>query len=506
MSRNKVLVGVAAVVIVAGGVVWAVVGRDAGAVEVSVEKASKGPLEVTVSAAGSVAPGTKADVFPPAAGTLASIEVTEGEEVRAGDVIAVMDTKPLEMQVAQAQAAYEAALVQADAIGQQEPSSADEKAASAAVSAAWSAYQAAAKQYELVQTGGVSDPTALQQAQAAVALAQAAYDAASAAYDAYKTSVYDPAPEPKDPAIVDALDALANAKQQAADALVAAQANLAALTSAGPNPVAVASAKAARDQAWAAYQAALAQQQKLAKADTRTARSSAAAGVEAARQALDYAASVLERATLRAPIDGTVLFNGATAGLPASALGGSGGASVGGKPVVGGAVSPASAPFTVVALDDLAFEAQVDEADVVNVKPGMKATVLLDSLPGRSFATTVERIGTASVVTPTGGTAFPVVLRLVGAKDTVLLGMNGTAEIVVESLPDVLSVPVEAVLDDAGTSYVYVVRDGRAKRVNVETGRMTETRAEITSGLKVGDEVVVGGLSSLKDGAAVKVK
>ncbi|MDI6692059.1 MAG: efflux RND transporter periplasmic adaptor subunit [Anaerosomatales bacterium] len=506
MSKNKVLLGVAAVVVVAAGVIWAVVGRGTGAVEVSVEKASRGPLEVTVSAAGSVAAGTKADVYPPAAGTLASIEVTEGQEVEAGTVIAVMDTRPLELQLAQAQAAYEAALAQADAIGQQEPSSADEKAASAAVSAAWSAYQAADKQYELAQSGGVTDPTALQQAQLAVTLAQTAYDAAAAAYDAYKTGVYDPAPEPKDPAIVEALASLEAAKEQAADALATAQANLAALTSGSPNPVAVASAKAARDQAWAAYQAALAQQQKLAKADTRKARSSAAAGVEAARQALDYAADVLERATLRAPIDGTVLFNGAAAALPASALGGSGGASVGGKPVVGGAVSPASAPFTVVALDDLTFEAQVDEADVVNVKPGMKATVLLDSLPGRSFATTVERIGVASVVTPTGGTAFPVILRLSGAKETVLLGMNGTAEIVVESLPDVLSVPVEAVLDDGGKSYVYVVRDGKARRVNVETGRMTETRAEIVSGLKEGDEVIVGGLSSVKDGASVKVK
>lgn len=506
MSNKRVIAAAVAVAVVGGGVAWAVFGRDAGAVEVTVEKASRGPLEVTVSAAGTVAPGTKADVFPPAAGTLASIEVTEGQEVQAGDVIAVMDTKPLELQVAQAQAAYDAALAQAEAVNQQTPSSADEKAASAAVTAAWSAYDAAAKQYDLVSTGGLSDPTAVQQAQAAVSLAKAAYSAAEAAYDAYKTGVYDPAPEPKDPAIVEALAALEEAKQQAADAVAAAEANLAAVGSAGASPAAVASAKAARDQAWAAYQAAVAQQQKLARADTRKARASAASGVEAARQALEYAVNVLERATLRAPISGKVVFNGAVTGLSGGAFGGVQAASTAGKPVVGGAVSPASAPFTVVAFDDLAFEAQVDEADVANVRPGMKATVSLDSLPGRSFSTTVERIGTASVVTPTGGTAFPVTLRLPDANGTVLLGMNGTAEIVVESLADVLSVPVEAVLDDDGVSYVYVVRDGRAVRVDVETGRLTETRAEIVRGLKEGDEVIVTGLSSLKDGAPVKVK
>lgn len=506
MPKNKALVGAVAVVLVAAGMGWALLGRRSAAVEVSVEKVSRGPLEVTVSAAGSVAPGTKADVLPPTAGTLVSIEVVEGQRVRAGDVIAVMDTRPLELQVAQAQAAYDAALAQADSIGQQEPSSSDEMAASAAVTAAWSAYQAAAKQYELVSSGGVSDPAALQQAQITVALARTAYSAAAAAYDAYKAGVYDPAPEPKDPVITEALEALESARQQAADALAAAEANLDALMSGGANPAAVASAKAARDQAWAAYQAALAQQQKLAGVDTRVTRSSAAAGVEAARRALEYAVHVLERATLRAPIDGTVLFNSATASLPASALGGTGAGVASGKPVVGGSVSPASAPFTVVALDDLTFEAQVDEADVVNVKPGMRATVILDSLPGRSFPTTVERIGTASVVTPTGGTAFPVVFRLTNAKETVLLGMNGTAEIVVESLEDVLSVPVEALLEEDGASYVYTVRGGEAIRVEVETGRMTETRAEIVSGLMAGDEVIVGGLSSVEDGVAVRVK
>ncbi|MCX8006587.1 MAG: efflux RND transporter periplasmic adaptor subunit [Coriobacteriia bacterium] len=506
MPRKSVLVGAAASVLVLGGVAWAFLARDAGKVEVSVEKVGTGRLEVTVSAAGSVAPGSKADVFPPAAGTLASIEVTEGQEVRAGDVIAVMDTKPLELQVAQAQAAYDAALAQADGVSLQTPSSADERAAAAAVTAAWSAYEAAQKQYDLVASGGASDPAAVQQAQAAVALAQAAYDAAQAAYQAYKTSVYDPAPEPKDPAIVEALAALEEARDQAQSALEAAQANLAAVQSAGASPIAVASAKAARDQAWAAYQAAVAQQQKLARTDTRKARSSAASGVEAARKALEYAVDVLERATLRAPIDGTVVFNSPAGGLAASALGGGGSAAAAGKPVVGGTVSPAAAPFSVVVFDDLAFEAQVDEADVVDIKPGMKATVSLDSLPGRSFSTTVERIGTASVVTPTGGTAFPVVLRLPGAKGSVLLGMNGTAEIVVESLEDVVSVPVEAVLEDAGQSYVFVVEGGKAKRIDVEVGRMTETRAQILGGLAPGKSVIISGLSNLKDGTPVEVK
>jgi multidrug efflux pump subunit AcrA (membrane-fusion protein) len=501
VTKGKIIAAVVALLVIAGVAGAIVINQRASVTLVSVEAATRGSLSVMVGTSGKVEADETAEIYPPSAGTLASIDVTDGQVVKAGDLIATMDTALLDLQVAQAQAAYDAARAQAGTINATAPSSADERAASAAVSAARSAYEAASAQYELAKRGG-TDPTALAQAEAAVAPAKLASNAASAAYDAFKTSVYDPAPEPKDPALVQALAALETARNQAAETLATAETALAALN-AGPNPVLVAGAKAARDQAWAAYQGALAQQMKLASTDLGAARTSASSGVETARQALELAISNRERAEMRAPIDGTVVFGGAGASLAASAFGGGG--SSAGKPSVGSAVSPASAPFSVVAFDALVFAAQVYEADFARIEVGQKVEISLDAFADETFAATVERIDRTAVTTTTGGTAFTVICRIQGGPDA-LTGMNGSAEIEVESIESVLSVPVEAVLDEGGETFVYVIDGGTAIRTVVAVGRFTDTRAEITDGLEEGARVAVTGLGELADGASVRVK
>ena len=498
MSKGKVIAAVVALVVI-GAAVGAVLLRNQAAAEVSVAEATRGDLVVTVSASGEVEPDAKVDLYPPTAGTLASIEVTDGQLVKAGQVIAVMDTAPIEAQLAQAEAAYEGAQAQRSAVVKAAPGDADEEAAQAAVNAAWSAYQIALAQYEGAKAGyGAPTDADIAQAEAAVAVAQEAYDAANAAYESFYTNVYLPAPQPRAPALETALAALALARDQAAAYLATAQQTLAALLAAQDNDTAVAAAKAASDQAYAAYLGAVSQQEALARASSiGTALDSADAAIAAAQDARDLAERTLERATLVAPVDGTIVFNSVS------------GAILGGpviKPVPGSSVSPASAPFTVVAFDELAFTAQVDEADIAKIEPGMGAVVYLDALEDREFETTVERVDAKSVLTPTGGTAFPVVVRLTGGGDAVLLGMNGSVDIEVETLPGTVTVPVEAVLDRAGVSYVYVVQDGRATFTEVVVGQFTDTRAEVVSGLDGGEQVIVSGVSDLTDGARVKVE
>jgi len=84
--------------------------------------------------------------------------------------------------------------------------------------------------------------------------------------------------------------------------------------------------------------------------------------------------------------------------------------------------------------------------------------------------------------------------------------MNGSAEIVVESIEGVLSVPVEAVLDEGGETFVYVIDGDTAVKTVLTVGRFTDTRAEVTDGLDEGANVAISGLGELSDGASVKVK
>lgn len=69
-------------------------------------------MNVTISASGTVRPGRSSGVYAPTAGTLAKVSVHDGQAVKAGQVLATMDSAPLKLARSQAQAAYSAALAQ----------------------------------------------------------------------------------------------------------------------------------------------------------------------------------------------------------------------------------------------------------------------------------------------------------------------------------------------------------------------------------------------------------
>jgi membrane fusion protein (multidrug efflux system) len=66
-------------------------------------------------------------------------------------------------------------------------------------------------------------------------------------------------------------------------------------------------------------------------------------------------------------------------------------------------------------------------------------------------------------------------------------------------------VPTEAVFQQEGQPYVYVVEQNKLKRVAVKTGLQEQTRLEIVSGLKAGDVVVIKGQDRLSPDMMVEI-
>ncbi len=491
-SRTKVILAVAALVAV-GGTAYALttgVGRPTASVEVaSVEEED---LAVTITAAGRVQSGIRADVFPSAAGTLAEVSVADGDEVRAGTVLATMDVEPLKAQVKQAEAALAAAEAQLAGVNKQEPSSAELSAARTGTDAAWSGYEAA---LEAADAAGQAGPSSadLAAADAATNAAWSAYSAAKSAYDLLKASV-EASAAPMPDALAD-LEAAKLAKDQAYAGYLQAKAAEDSLL-AFDGSTSAAQADAGAEQAYAAYQSARAQQGRLEGTDLSAERRAAQAAVDQARQGLVVAEDALAGAAMTAPIDGIVLFN--ALGAPVSD-----GATP--KAAVGSAVAPGSALFTVVQMDGLSFAAEVDEVDVDSIEPGMTGMVTLDAFADQTFEAEVTEIEPAATLTVTGGTVFPVYVSLAGIDENVLIGMQGDVEVEVSSVAGAVTAPVEALFDEGGTAYVYVVIDGVLERTKVEIGTITETRVEITSGVNPGDTVALSGPTELVDGMAVEI-
>lgn len=169
------------------------------------------------------------------------------------------------------------------------------------------------------------------------------------------------------------------------------------------------------------------------------------------------------------------------------------------SPVAGVNITPATAEFIIADPSAMKFVADVDESDIAAVRIGQEVIISLDSYLEEEFEGQVSRIAFASITTSGGGTAFPVEIPLATNVDQRFkVGMNGDAEIIIESRPETLTVPLEAIKRKEGQEYVQVIEGRKIKEVEVKTGVSSDTKIEILEGLSEGQVVITGEKKKVK--------
>lgn len=143
----------------------------------------------------------------------------------------------------------------------------------------------------------------------------------------------------------------------------------------------------------------------------------------------------------------------------------------------------------------------VPERELATLKPGLPVRLAVDALPGRSFTGQVDRI---SPVVDSGSGTFRVVCSFEDGSQ-LRPGMFGRIRIDYDQRTDALVVPRTALLEDEGDPAVFVVRGKKSARVPVKLGYLDGEWAEIRSGVKPGEQVVVAGKAALRDGTDVQV-
>lgn len=212
-----------------------------------------------------------------------------------------------------------------------------------------------------------------------------------------------------------------------------------------------------------------------AEANQRT----AAAQLEAARAARSETATRLAQTTIRAPVSGRVISRSVTRGQ---------------------IVQPGTELFRMVRDGRLELDAQVPEADLALVRPGMSAVVTADRADGAT-------VGRVRIVTPEVDpqTRLGIARIAIEGSSQLRSGMFARAEIALGQQP-ALIVPSEAVIYREGQAGVYVVgSDSTVRFVQVRTGAREGPNVAIDSGLNEGQRVVVKGAGFLADGDRVTV-
>ena len=158
-------------------------------------------------------------------------------------------------------------------------------------------------------------------------------------------------------------------------------------------------------------------------------------------------------------------------------------------------IADGSTPF-VVATAATYLEGQINEEDVGQVTPQMKAAVRLYSYANQDFTATVSQ------VLPTANNQrYTITLTLDKAPPNLMSGMTGEMNIVAGRRENALIVPSRAVLADR----VFVVKDDVVKPRAVKVGFRNLERAEILEGLKEGEQVVVADQDLFRPGQRVRV-
>jgi RND family efflux transporter MFP subunit len=168
----------------------------------------------------------------------------------------------------------------------------------------------------------------------------------------------------------------------------------------------------------------------------------------------------------------------------------------------GDIVSNQTPLFTIADISQLVVRLGVSELDVVQLEPGDAVSVTLDALPNRQLAGRIRRI--FPVGDPT--TRLVPVEVVLDAQSARLARPGFLARVTFDLMTsnNVLLVPVGAVLGGQGAQAVFVVENSTAIRRTVSTGLTSQGRIEIVSGLSDGEQVVVTGHNSLRDGMPVR--
>ncbi len=451
-----------------------------------------------VSAAGNIAVVSERPVALEASGIVQQVTVTEGDKVAEGDLLLALDTSDLERSVEKAQLSLDSAQAtldklledadaadiasaQADLASAQEAlldvqAGADEaeiSAAEASLAAAWAKYndlldgpsddkliQLSASMEKafinLQQAQQAYDEIAysdtLGQSRQAAELQQATIDYASAEA-AYNDAVAD-----ADQAdLLSAWSSIQNAQQQ--------------LDNLKDQPTAAALASAEAKVAGAASKL----ESLLDGAGDNDLRS-AEINVEKAELDLETAKDALAKATLNAPVNGTVM-------------------SV--KISEGERVNAGSSVVTLSDLNDLELTVDVAEIDIPKIEVGQAAQITLDALPDQVFEGLVTRIAPSS--RSSGGVVnYPVTVQLNGDLSQVRPGMTAVAVIMAGGDGESAGwlVPTDAVKERNGQTMVILLRDGQPYPLQVtKTGVQGEWTVVQSDELQAGDEAL-GSVSS----------
>jgi HlyD family secretion protein len=408
-----------------------------------ITRVKRGSIDIRITSTGTIRPFNQVKLSPKYTGLLKTLNVQQGDRVKSGQVVALMDDSNLTGQYRSARGAYEAAKA---------------------------AYE---KALHGNRTQEIADAEAQQRrAQAAVRAAQMIVNRTHADVVSCQAQLV------RDETNARRMDKLktegAVSEQDGLNASTTAEVTRAQLDRAQQD---LKQAQAALSQTQADFESS-SQKLSLAKEGFRK------EDIEAAHQAMvqaqgnmQYMGSQLEDTKIRAPFDGVVTQKYADIGAIVA-------------PTTASTTNSATSSSIISLAGRLEMVAAVAETDIDNIQPGQPVLVSAGAYPSRVFHGRVSLIAPEAIVTQ-NVTSFEVHATIDDDPDGKLMsGMNVSSEFIAGKRNNVLLIPTVCVVTKKGKTGAFVPdQDGSPKFVPVKIGSTSDTDTIVTNGLKEGDEI-----------------
>lgn len=420
--------------------------QNAGLEVIRTVQIDRGDLTINVPASGNVVVAQRTELSFDMPGTVISVNVAVSDRVKAGQVLARLDTENLERAVQQAQIALDQAKINLDMLN--EPiREEDVKLAELAIQSA----------LQSLKVARISKTSAEAQGSQSIRFAQEAKDKTEEAYQNY----------------LEFLDKYGLPTAYASGITVAyleAEGNVGITQVKAEQQI-----QQAQNQWMSAYQAYQQAEQNLKKlqegADTDQIRQ-IELQIEQAQLNLEQAEERLENTVITAPADGVVAAVSIQEGIPAAT----------GLPAI-------------TLLDDSAFfvDVTVDEIDIGKVAVDQSVNITLDAYPETPIEGVVESI--AAVPSNVGGIiAYRVRVKVADTTGVDIRdGMTASVLIHTDTISDVLIIPNWAIRTDQKTNetYVYRIENAIPVRTTVTIAERNDMQTVVVSGLEAGATVAL---------------
>lgn len=417
-------------------------------------------LIVTVSATGAITPVEQLALTFDFSAPVREILVKEGQLVKAGDVLARLDSPDLENALANAQLGLTAQQVSYDALTRParevDIAVAEAAVAAAQAQAASASLGADPEQIEIARLQAELSRNQLWQAQLQRDLPAAAAQQAADQAGALGFTVNIPQTNPA--------DNVTNAITQAQNGVALADVNVSGVAN---TPADVGTLAGANAQLVAAQN----QLDLLMNGATDLQLQIAQTQLQIALLGIKQAENALNRAILIAPIDGIVAKNN----------------------LVVGEAPPQGAAMSIIDSSAYYVDVAVDETDIVSVAVGQDVTLRLDALPDTRISAKVTRVALTPIRIGQLVT-YTVRVTLDPTEAPIRAGMTTTATITVNQLNDVIALPNRFIRIDSVSQQAYVTvqeATNEFTEIPVTLGVRNDSQSEIVSGLTVDQTVVL---------------